>query len=780
LNLWDAAIKPAIENSGMTPLRTADVAQRYEDIMEGVRQQIIDAEVIIAVLTDENPTVMYELGLAHAAKKKVIMLLEQEQQPPPNFSHTRVLSYDPTDFPQTRSELTKWLQSPLQFDDLFPELPIRSKQDLEEYEYLKQARKTLTIKVTPRNCSIFFNNRLLGASPQTIHVNPEAERNVVSIYAPTYFEHYQVLTREDLEAGVLQIEMELRNSEKYSKRVHSWLMRVREDPDNPVLLRAIGRYLWDQGDLETARKEAQLCVLKAPEWFVGYNLLGRVEASLGNYEQARAYFQIVSDLNPDHYLAWQSIARTESMAGNYPAALEALEKIIASPQLRESYRQVYYRHESHSIERNPAFDPLRSHPEFKERFADIVCRLTEIAAAPEPPLIAEPSPDIRQTEGVQPLPYTLKQFQIANFHCIVRTGVSDIPVDCPWIFITGENGDGKTSLLQALAIGLNGAQDADHLLDEVDCVIDVEVQENGVSHLRHFYWENDHWKANEPARNLLAYGPARLSIQGELSMDRERGQNSPVYSLLHQTGNLRNIEHWLKDLTLEGIREDGSKDWSIFSRIEKVKQLLVDLMPHVTEIELKGKNVLYKEKGHFVPAHHLGSGHKSILAMIGDMLIRLFEAQPEVTEPQALKGIVLIDELENHLHPRWQREFPQKLSQTFPLVQFIATTHSVLPFLGAPEGSVFLKVSRDEKEGTTVERLEIDVANLLPNSLLTSPLFDLDSILSKQNRDFSKLRTADDYKEILRQMERDKRLEEYAQKGTRLLKAFMAPDGKDS
>jgi len=535
LNLWDAVIKPAIENSGMTPLRTADVAQRYEDIMEGVRKQIIDAEVIIAVLTDENPTVMYELGMAHAAKKKVIMLLEQDQQPSPNFSHIRVLSYDPTDFPQTRADLTKWLQSPLQFDDLFPELPVK-----------------------------------------------------------------------------------------------------------------------------------------------------------------------------------------------------------------------------------------------------------EIAAAPEPLLIAEPSPDIRQDGEVQPLPYTLKQFQIANFHCIVRTGVSDIPVDCPWIFITGENGDGKTSLLQALAIGLNGVQDADHLLDEAECVIDVEIQENGVSHLRHFYWENDHWKvlasrsigANEPARNLLAYGPARLSIQGEISMDRERGQNSPVYSLLHQTGNLRNIEHWLKDLTLEGIREDGSKDWGIFSRIEAVKKLLVDLMPHVTEIELKGKNVLYKEKGHWVPAHHLGSGHKSILAMIGDMLIRLFEAQPEVTEPQALKGIVLIDELENHLHPRWQREFPQKLSQTFPLVQFIATTHSVLPFLGAPEGSVFLKVSRDEKEGTTVERLDINVANLLPNSLLTSPLFELDSIVSRQNNDFSQLYTDDDYQEILRQQEREEQLQRYLDEGVQFPKDFLTQDGE--
>ncbi|MCZ6680061.1 MAG: hypothetical protein O7E52_22760, partial [Candidatus Poribacteria bacterium] len=206
LNLWDAVIRPAIVNNGMAPLRTEDVAQRYDNIMEGIRQHIIDTEVIIAVLTDEDVTVMYELGLAHAAKKKVILLLDKDVQPPSNFSHIRFLSYDPSDFPRTREELTKWLQSArqtLQFEDLFPELPIRSRQDLEEYEYLKQTRKTLTVKVIPKNCSIFFNNRLLGASPQTIHVNPEAERNVISISAPQHFESYRVLTEEDLEEGVL-------------------------------------------------------------------------------------------------------------------------------------------------------------------------------------------------------------------------------------------------------------------------------------------------------------------------------------------------------------------------------------------------------------------------------------------------------------------------------------------------------------------------------------------------------------------------------------------------
>ena len=796
LNLWDAVIRPAIENSGMEALRREDVAQRYDNIMEGVRAHIINADVIIAVVTGEDATVMYDLGLAHAAKKKVVMMLEQDKQPPANFSNSRILSYDPTDFPRGREELTQWLQSArgTQSEDLFPELPIRSRQELDEYEYLKQIRKTLTIKVTPKNCSIFFNNRLLGTSPQTIHVNPDAERNVLSISATEHFEHYQVLTEEDLEEGVLQVTMEPRDKAKYPERVNAWLMRRREDPDNPVLSRAIANYLWDQGDYGVAREEAHFCVSKAPEWFAGYNVIGNVELNAGNYEKAKAHFQTVARLSPNDWLAPFCTACVDSLIGNYPAALERLGEIIASSQLSESYRQAFYRQDRRRVY-SPAdesdFEPLRNHPQYKDRFSDIARQFDEITAAPEPALIEETSPDIQPDEETQPLPYTLKQLQIANFQCINSTGVSEIPVDCPWIFLTGENGVGKTSLLQALTIGLYGVEGDAHLPagGDDDCKIDVEIQEDGTSHLRHFYWDSDHWKtvhpqdknreALEPARNILAYGTSRLFVLDGNRMANQKTQISPVASLLSPGGDLYNIEYWFQMQTLEAT--DGeSKDFTILSRIETVKTLLISLMPHVTDIELRGSQVSYKEKGHPVPFDHLAASHKSIVAMIGDMLIRLFESQPDVTAPKELQGIVLIDELENHLHPKWQVEFPKLLSETFPKVQFIASTHSVLPFLGAPKGSVFLKVSRGETEGTTVERLDIDVANLLPNSLLTSPLFDLDSILSKQNEDFGSLHTDDDYEEILRQMERDKRLDKYAQEGTGFLKELLAQDGENS
>lgn len=75
----------------------------------------------------------------------------------------------------------------------------------------------------------------------------------------------------------------------------------------------------------------------------------------------------------------------------------------------------------------------------------------------------------------------------------------------------------------------------------------------------------------------------------------------------------------------------------------------------------------------------LSDGERAFIAIIGDMVRRLSLANPELENPLHGYGIVLIDELELHLHPTWQREIVDSLRSTFPNIQFIATTHS--PFV---------------------------------------------------------------------------------------------------
>ena len=82
---------------------------------------------------------------------------------------------------------------------------------------------------------------------------------------------------------------------------------------------------------------------------------------------------------------------------------------------------------------------------------------------------------------------------------------------------------------------------------------------------------------------------------------------------------------------------------------------------------------------HRLSLSQLSDGERSFIAIVGDMVRRLVLANPDLADPLNGHGVVLIDELELHLHPTWQREVVEKLRATFPNIQFIGTTHS--PFV---------------------------------------------------------------------------------------------------
>ena len=74
---------------------------------------------------------------------------------------------------------------------------------------------------------------------------------------------------------------------------------------------------------------------------------------------------------------------------------------------------------------------------------------------------------------------------------------------------------------------------------------------------------------------------------------------------------------------------------------------------------------------------HMSDGERGVLALVLDLTRRLVQANPEMDNPAAeAEAVVLIDEIDLHLHPAWQRLIVHKLTSTFPRCQFIATTHS--------------------------------------------------------------------------------------------------------
>ena len=109
---------------------------------------------------------------------------------------------------------------------------------------------------------------------------------------------------------------------------------------------------------------------------------------------------------------------------------------------------------------------------------------------------------------------------------------------------------------------------------------------------------------------------------------------------------------------------------------------LVRFLPDYQNLRLDGESesgeVLLVDRGTVtLPVKLLSDGERGVLAMVLDLTRRLAQANPEMNDPAAeAEAVVLIDEIELHLHPGWQRRIVKNLSETFPKCQFIATTHS--------------------------------------------------------------------------------------------------------
>ncbi len=342
------------------------------------------------------------------------------------------------------------------------------------------------------------------------------------------------------------------------------------------------------------------------------------------------------------------------------------------------------------------------------------------------------------------LPYCVKQLRIHNFKGIKYTEINHIPVDTQWIFLTGENGFGKTSILQAIALAINGKQNEQIPINNSRYFdIAIEWLNNSKNQINSFRINS------KSTPHIATYGPTRLDLQDPESQNEIGRRSTTLYSLFNTDGLMLNIESKM-----------------IFSKLEKspkfdqIKKIFLTIIPDLHDIEVKKiekedkYKIFYIEKDRDNNAYEalsynqIASGYRSIIAMVGDMYIRLSRNYPPETNVEDIGGIVIIDELDLHLHPKWQRELPGLLSKVFPKVQFIASTHSPIPFLGAPKNSVFLKVSRDNEKGIEVERLDIDVSKLTANTILTSPIFGMEVFHSVNVESVQEVRTEDSYEEL--------------------------------
>lgn len=107
-------------------------------------------------------------------------------------------------------------------------------------------------------------------------------------------------------------------------------------------------------------------------------------------------------------------------------------------------------------------------------------------------------------------------------------------------------------------------------------------------------------------------------------------------------------------------------------------------------------HMLVDKKGKTIRLDRLSDGEKNMIAMIGDIARRLSMANPTMKNPLEGDGIVLIDEIDLHLHPAWQRVIISQLTEVFPSCQFIVTTHSPQILSHVRAEHIFLLVQKND------------------------------------------------------------------------------------
>jgi predicted ATP-binding protein involved in virulence len=358
----------------------------------------------------------------------------------------------------------------------------------------------------------------------------------------------------------------------------------------------------------------------------------------------------------------------------------------------------------------------------------------------------------------------IDRLELKNFR-----GYKDLSVefDPGFNLIIGDNGSGKTALLEALTVamgsfllGIKNANSRGILPDDIHIAtfetneefqFPVQVAAEGVVNGNAIKWlrelngsknrtttiksESIKQQAHlldEQIRTgktnnlpLLAYyATGRLfDVAGGSetnSGEKELASRFRAYNrCLEAKSTYKYFLKWFRGKELSGIQKN-----SLDIAFETVKQAIISNIPNCKTLynefdpdKSKGLKVQLTD-GRILPFTSLSDGTRNFFAIVADMAYKCVTLNPHLKEKalQDTSGIVLIDELDLHLHPEWQRKIIHSLKITFPSIQFIVSSHS--PFLIQETGHnqlIVLNNSKVEKKGSGISLSIEDIAEEIQN-----------------------------------------------------------------
>jgi predicted ATP-binding protein involved in virulence len=320
----------------------------------------------------------------------------------------------------------------------------------------------------------------------------------------------------------------------------------------------------------------------------------------------------------------------------------------------------------------------------------------------------------------------LQTVTIKNFRAIRSL---TLPLDSALTVLHGNNANGKTSVLSAIAVGLgviptllarNGGisfKDTDRRTGSSGASVSLEVlgepfglrwtrhqtgrggvalQSNtskllpGAKGLRDYLKElTEATEANEsPTIPVFAFYDTDRAVfdlpERKRNFRREFDRFDAYVEALARKTSFKALIEWFyaqENAELRLQREKQSFEFRSPS-LEAVRRAITRVMPEVSEphIEHPARFIVrYQPKAgklEKLALEQLSGGYRIVLALVADLALRMSQANPHLADPLSGEAIILIDEVELHLHPDWQQRLLGDLRRTFPNAQFIVSTHS--------------------------------------------------------------------------------------------------------
>ncbi len=313
----------------------------------------------------------------------------------------------------------------------------------------------------------------------------------------------------------------------------------------------------------------------------------------------------------------------------------------------------------------------------------------------------------------------LKSITIENYRAIENLV---LPLDQKLTVLHGDNGHGKTSVLSAIAVGLGavnllgpylhksnidfseedwreGAGSPQIAAESIDGPIGKRHGDEHLDNYRTADLDHSHAKlvkdfhsTPEDDMPIVAfYGTERL-VSGVpewvISQPGSRFKPSRLDALegaLAARTDFEGFLAWFYFKRYEELQEREDREDSDYQLkdVSVIRDAISDMLPKISNprIELNPLRFVVSQKSEEgrtekLSLNQLSGGYRIVLALAADLARRMAQGNPHMDDPRQSEAIVLIDEIELHLHPAWQQCILDDLRRTFPNAQFIVTTHS--------------------------------------------------------------------------------------------------------